>query len=213
MADMDAWVVDHVAPIDEQPLRRITRELPEPGPRQVRIRVSCCGVCRTDLHLAEGDLPPHRPATTPGHEVVGRVDAAGTAATRFAIGDRVGVAWLGGTDGTCRYCRRGDENLCVAPTFTGWDVDGGYADVCLVDELLWFDARELDRLPPDRPAAAPPDPTEEAEIAEITQHFGEGLRQDWAAEDARGIVGRVARRVGRHPLLDGAFGAGERPRA
>ena len=138
MADMDAWVVDHVAPIDEQPLRRITRELPEPGSRQVRVRVSCCGVCRTDLHLAEGDLPPHRPATTPGHEVVGRVDAAGTAATRFAIGDRVGVAWLGGTDGTCRYCRRGDENLCVAPTFTGWDVDGGYADVCLVDERFAY---------------------------------------------------------------------------
>jgi propanol-preferring alcohol dehydrogenase len=135
---MRAWVVDHVAPIDESPLRRVDRELPTPGPGQVRVRVSCCGVCRTDLHLAEGDLPPHRPVTAPGHEVVGRVDALGEGATRFAPGDRAGVAWLGRTDGTCAYCRRGDENLCAAPTFTGWDVDGGYADACLVDERFAY---------------------------------------------------------------------------
>jgi propanol-preferring alcohol dehydrogenase len=135
---MQAWVVDHVAPIDDGPLRRVERELPLPGPGQVRARVSCCGVCRTDLHLAEGDLPPHRPATAPGHEVVGRVDALGTGASRFAIGDRIGVAWLGRTDGTCAYCRRGDENLCASPTFTGWDVDGGYADACLVDERFAY---------------------------------------------------------------------------
>jgi alcohol dehydrogenase, propanol-preferring len=135
---MQAWVVDHVAPIDDGPLRRVERELPLPGPGQVRVRVSCCGVCRTDLHLAEGDLPPHRPATTPGHEIVGRVDAVGTGATRFAVGDRIGVAWLGRTDGTCAYCRRGDENLCASPTFTGWDVDGGYADACLVDERFAY---------------------------------------------------------------------------
>jgi propanol-preferring alcohol dehydrogenase len=91
-------------------------------------------VCRTDLHLAEGDLPPRRPGVVPGHEVVGRVDARGPGAERFAVGERVGVAWLGGTDGACRFCRRGDENLCEAPRFTGWDVDGGYADACLVDE-------------------------------------------------------------------------------
>ena len=110
----------------------------------------------------------------------------------------------------CPMCARPMVTIAVPAVDDARPVD---LDVCLVDELLWFDARELDRLPPDRPAAAPPDPTEEAEIAEITQHFGEGLRQDWAAEDARGVVGRVARRVGRHPLLDGAFGAGERPRA
>jgi alcohol dehydrogenase, propanol-preferring len=135
---MQAWVVDHVAPIDDGPLRRVERDLPVPGPGQVRVRVSCCGVCRTDLHLAEGDLPPHRPGTAPGHEVVGRVDALGTGASRFAIGDRIGVAWLGRTDGTCAYCRRGDENLCASPTFTGWDVDGGYADACLVDERFAY---------------------------------------------------------------------------
>jgi len=91
-------------------------------------------VCRTDLHLAEGDLPPRRHGVTPGHEVVGRVDATGEGAHRFAIGDRIGVPWLAGTDGTCRFCRRGVENLCLEPRFTGWDVNGGYADACLVDE-------------------------------------------------------------------------------
>jgi propanol-preferring alcohol dehydrogenase len=95
-------------------------------------------VCRTDLHLAEGDLPPRRPAVTPGHEVVGLVDALGEGASRFAVGERIGVAWLGATDGGCRFCRRGDENLCTSPLFTGWDVDGGYADACLVDERFAY---------------------------------------------------------------------------
>jgi propanol-preferring alcohol dehydrogenase len=131
---MLTWVVDHPAPADEQPLRRIERDEPEPGPGQVRVRVTCCGVCRTDLHLAEGDLPPRRPQVAPGHEVVGRVDAAGKGARRFAPGDRVGVPWLGGTDRTCRFCRRGAENLCLAPRFTGWDIDGGYAEACVADE-------------------------------------------------------------------------------
>jgi propanol-preferring alcohol dehydrogenase len=119
-------------------LRSVVRDLPEPGPTQVRVRISVCGVCRTDLHLAEGDLPPRRPGTTPGHEVVGRVEAVGSDATRFSTGDRVGVAWLAGTDGTCRFCRRGAENLCLAPHFTGWDIDGGYADACLVDESFAY---------------------------------------------------------------------------
>jgi propanol-preferring alcohol dehydrogenase len=141
---MQAWVVEQTAPIDDEPLRRIEREVPEPGPGQVRIKVLCCGVCRTDLHLAEGDLAPHRPQTTPGHEVVGRVDAVGPdtreirGARRFAVGDRIGVPWLARTDGNCRFCRRGRENLCDAPTFTGWDLDGGYADYCLVDEAFAY---------------------------------------------------------------------------
>jgi len=129
-----AWVVETPGPVDSGPLRRVDRPVPEPGIGQVRVRISCCGVCRTDLHLAEGDLPPRRPAVTPGHEVVGHVDALGPGAQRFSLGERVGVPWLGRTDGTCRYCRRGDENLCTRPLFTGWDVDGGYADACLVDE-------------------------------------------------------------------------------
>jgi propanol-preferring alcohol dehydrogenase len=131
---MRAWVVDHPAPIGDGPLRRVDREEPEPGPGQVRVRVICCGVCRTDLHLAEGDLPPRHPSVAPGHEVVGRVEALGEGARRFAAGERVGVPWLGRTDATCRFCRRGAENLCLDPRFTGWDRDGGYADACLADE-------------------------------------------------------------------------------
>ena len=131
---MRAWVVDHPAPIDEGPMVRVERAVPEPGSGQIRVAVSCCGVCRTDLHLAEGDLPPRRPQVAPGHEVVGRVDALGGGATRFTVGDRVGVPWLATTDGTCTYCRRGDENLCVAPEFTGWDRNGGYADHLVADE-------------------------------------------------------------------------------
>jgi len=110
------------------PLRFVDRQVPEPGQGELLVRVLCCGVCRTDLHLAEGDLKPRRPDVTPGHEVVGEVVAAGAGANRFAPGDRVGVAWLAGTDGSCRYCRRGSENLCPRSVYTGWDRDGGYAE-------------------------------------------------------------------------------------
>ena len=135
---MQTWVVDHPAPIDKGPLRRIERETPAPGPGQVLVRVSCCGMCRTDLHLSEGDLAPRRPAVTPGHEVVGVVAAVGVATLRFTVGDRIGVPWLASTDGHCARCRRGEENLCVDPTFTGWDVDGGFADFCLVEEAFAY---------------------------------------------------------------------------
>jgi propanol-preferring alcohol dehydrogenase len=135
---MQAWIVDRPASIDDGPLRRVERDPPEPGSGQIRVRVSCCGVCRTDLHLAEGDLTPRRHGVTPGHEIVGTVESRGAAARRFAVGERVGVPWLGGVDGTCRFCRRGQENLCLAPTFTGWDVDGGYADACVVDEAFAY---------------------------------------------------------------------------
>jgi len=110
------------------PVRLIERPRPEPGHGELLIRVLCCGVCRTDLHLAEGDLPPKAPDVTPGHEVVGEVVEAGPGAVRFRPGDRVGVAWLAGTDGSCRYCRRGAENLCPRSVFTGWDIHGGYAE-------------------------------------------------------------------------------------
>ena len=131
---MLAWVVDTPGPVAGGPLRRRERPRPEPGAGEVLVAVSCCGVCRTDLHLAEGDLVPRRAGVTPGHEVVGRVAALGPGAQRFGLGERIGVPWLGRTDGSCRFCRRGDENLCTSPEFTGWDLDGGYADACLVDE-------------------------------------------------------------------------------
>lgn len=125
---MRAWVVHKPGPMASGPVRLIERPTPEPGPGQLLIKVVCCGVCRTDLHLAEGDLDPKAPDVTPGHEVVGEVVAAGPGAVRFGVGDRVGVAWLGGTDGACRYCRRGRENLCPRSTYTGWDIHGGYAE-------------------------------------------------------------------------------------
>ena len=139
---MKAWAVTAPGPIDGSPLELVDRPAPEPGPDEVRVRVSVCGVCRTDLHLAEGDLPPHRPGTTPGHEVVGTVDAMGRAARLFSLGDRVGIAWLRGTCGACRFCRAGRENLCLTPAFTGWDADGGYAEYAVVDERFAY------RLPP-----------------------------------------------------------------
>ena len=125
---MRAWVVRRPGPVSTGPLALVERPIPEPGPGELLIRVRCCGVCRTDLHLAEGDLAPRRPDVTPGHEVVGEVVAAGGGATRYGPGDRVGVAWLAGTDGSCRYCRRGSENLCPRSVYTGWDRDGGYAE-------------------------------------------------------------------------------------
>jgi propanol-preferring alcohol dehydrogenase len=105
-----------------------------PAANELLVDITVCGICRTDLHLAEGDLAPHRPQAVPGHEAVGVVVETGARCSRFRTGDRVGVAWLGGVCGTCRYCRRGDENLCVSPVFTGWDRDGGYAEQLTVAE-------------------------------------------------------------------------------
>jgi propanol-preferring alcohol dehydrogenase len=118
---------------------------PEPGAGEVRVRVTACGVCRTDLHLAEGDLVPRRRGTVPGHEIVGIVDAAGPGAARFAVGDRIGIAWLRGTCGRCRWCRTGRENLCPDAAFTGWDADGGYAEHAVVPEAFAY--RLPDTLP------------------------------------------------------------------
>src|SRR5712692_4084547 len=141
----------HPRPDRRQPAPPRRAPVPVPAVGEVRIKVSHCGVCRTDLHLAEGDLPPHRPGVVPGHEVVGVVDAVGPGTVLFAPGDRLGIAWLRSTDGTCRFCRSGRENLCCSPAFTGWDTDGGYAEYAVVDERYAY------RLPPAVPGeeAAP----------------------------------------------------------
>jgi propanol-preferring alcohol dehydrogenase len=135
---MRAWVVAAPGPIDGEPLRLVERPVPVPGPGEVLVKVSHCGVCRTDLHIAEGDLPPHRPQVIPGHQVVGTVEALGTGASRFGLGDRIGIAWLRFTDGTCRFCTSGRENLCLSPAFTGWDADGGYAEYATVPEAYAY---------------------------------------------------------------------------
>ena len=130
------------AAVAEAPLRLVELPVPEPGPGQVLLRVLACGVCRTDLHILEGELPPHRSPVVPGHQIVGEVVALGPGAELIApggepgapplaVGDRVGVPWLHQTDETCRFCRRGQENLCEHALFTGWDVDGGFAEYTL----------------------------------------------------------------------------------
>jgi alcohol dehydrogenase, propanol-preferring len=106
--------------------------LPQPGPGELLLRVLACGVCRTDLHVTEGDLPPHLPGVTPGHEVVGEVVELGPRASGFAVGDKAGAAWLRWTCGVCKYCRSGAENLCPRSQYTGWDANGGYAEYLTV---------------------------------------------------------------------------------
>jgi alcohol dehydrogenase, propanol-preferring len=139
---MRAWRVVSPGPIDDGPLRRSDIEVPEPGPREVLVRVHACGVCRTDLHVAEGDVPVVRPGVVPGHEIVGEVEARGGEVERFAEGRRIGGAWLGWTCGRCRFCTRGDENLCAAPRFTGYTDDGGYAERAILHEDYAYELPE-----------------------------------------------------------------------
>jgi len=131
---MRAAVLEQQRSVEESPLSLRDVAMPEPGANQVRIKVSCCGLCHTDLHTVEGDIPAHKLPVIPGHQIVGVVDRLSAGAAKFAIGQRVGVPWLHRTDQTCEFCRRGLENLCEHAQFTGYDADGGYAEYCVVDE-------------------------------------------------------------------------------
>lgn len=135
---MKAMQLEHTAPIGEHPLRLVEREIPQPGPGQVRVRLEVCGVCHTDLHTVEGDLTLPRLPIVPGHQWVGVVDAVGPGVTRRKIGERVGVAWLWSSCGACRYCQAGQENLCPHAQFTGLHVDGGYSEYGIVGEAFAF---------------------------------------------------------------------------
>jgi alcohol dehydrogenase, propanol-preferring len=129
------------AQILRQPHHPLTLEdipIPSPGPDQLLLRVLACGVCRTDLHIYDGDLGQPKLPLILGHEIVGRVEAVGRSVTGFATGERVGVPWLGSTDGTCRYCQRGQENLCENPGFSGYTLDGGYAEYTVASEYYCF---------------------------------------------------------------------------
>jgi alcohol dehydrogenase, propanol-preferring len=140
---MRAWAVTDPRPLDQStparsPLALVERPVPIPARGEVLVRVLVCGVCRTDLHLAEGDLEPRRSGVVPGHEVVGEVVRLGEGASRFRTGDRVGIAWLRHTCGACRWCRAGRENLCEQSRYTGWDADGGYAELAVVPEAFAY---------------------------------------------------------------------------
>lgn len=131
-------VLERQARIATRPLVPLERPDPTPSLSEILVRVGACGVCRTDLHVIEGDLAPHRLPIVPGHQVVGKVAAVGSTASRFKIGDRVGIAWLRGTCGRCAFCTDGRENLCVHSLYTGWDQDGGYADHAVVHEAFAY---------------------------------------------------------------------------
>lgn len=131
---MAAMILDEA----RQPLRAATLPIPEPGPGQILLKVLACGVCRTDLHIYDGELDHPKLPLVLGHEIVGRVEALGPGTSGFEVGMRVGVPWLGYTDGTCRYCREGHENLCDEPKFTGYQIDGGYAAYTVADERYCF---------------------------------------------------------------------------
>ena len=155
---MRAWHVETPGPVTGHPLRlHPDDQTPRPGPGELLLRVLACGVCRTDLHVTEGDLPPHRPGVTPGHEVVGEVVALGEGADAgFADGDRAGAAWLRWTDNTCKFCRRGAENLCPARRYTGWDADGGYAEYMTVPGRLRAPAARTATPTPNSPRCCAP---------------------------------------------------------
>jgi len=129
-----ACVLQSPAPIATNPLVFADVPAPQPGNGEVLVRVSYCGVCRTDLHVIEGELAPRKSPVIPGHQVIGVIEKLGPGASRFSLGARVGIAWLHHTDGTCEFCRSGAENLCDHPTFTGYTVDGGYAEYAVASE-------------------------------------------------------------------------------
>jgi len=135
---MKAMVLRANAPMESSPLEWCDVPTPEPGPGEVRIRVRACAICRTDLHVIEGDLPRQRLPIVPGHQIVGVVDALGPGCRRFALGQRVGAAWLRQTCGGCEYCRSGKENLCESAQFTGYHRDGGYAEYAVVPEAFAY---------------------------------------------------------------------------
>jgi propanol-preferring alcohol dehydrogenase len=147
---MRALVFDRPSPAESRPLRLVARPIPEPAPGEILVRVEVCAVCRTDLHLVEGDLEVRRAGVVPGHQIVGAVADRGAGADRFGLGERVGVAWLHQACGVCRFCRADRENLCIDPLFTGWDRDGGYAEFTVVPEAFAY--RLPEGLEPERAA-------------------------------------------------------------
>jgi propanol-preferring alcohol dehydrogenase len=126
-------------PVEESPLTQGAMDAPRPGTGEVRVKVNVCAVCRTDIHIIEGDLAPHMMPVIPGHQIVGRVDETGESVTHLRIGQRIGIGWVQHVDGTCQFCRRGRENLCLDSRYTGYDVHGGYAEYAVVPEDFGYE--------------------------------------------------------------------------
>ncbi len=131
---MKAWILDAQTKVEENPLKLTEVPDPEPKAKEIRIKVYACGVCRTDIHIAEGDLPLRKSPLILGHQVAGIVDKVGKEARNFRVGDRAGIAWLNSACGNCRFCLTGRENLCPDAQFTGWDIDGGYAEYAIISD-------------------------------------------------------------------------------
>lgn len=131
---MKAWTLTKPGPVETNPLEQRELAVPEPGSHEVLVRINACGICRTDLHVVEGELPPKKPAIIPGHQIVGVIERRGLEAARYSEGTRVGIPWLHHTDGKCPFCLSGRENLCDAPEFTGYTVNGGYAQYTIAHE-------------------------------------------------------------------------------
>ncbi len=142
---MKAWVVEKQMPIEKEPIKLVDDyPTPEPKDKEIRIRIKFCGICRTDLHIVEGDIPLHKKPVVPGHEIVGIVDKVGKDVKKYKVGDVVGVTWLNWTCGECKYCKRGEENYCPNIKRTGWDVDGGFAEYTVVHEDFALDLNGID---------------------------------------------------------------------
>lgn len=150
---MKAMVLEDLAPIESSPLKLTELPDPQPGTGEVRVKVRCCGICRTDLHVIEGELPRRKLPLVPGHQIVGTVESLGPGCTRLQVGRRVGVAWLRHTCGTCSFCAAGRENLCESQRFTGYHADGGYAEYTVVHEQFAYELPPADRF--DDVQAAP----------------------------------------------------------
>ena len=136
--EMKAWILTKPAPVNELPLAYAEMPVPTPAKDELLLRVAACGICRTDLHIVEGELPVRRSPLIPGHQIVGRVTALGARVEGFSIGDRVGVAWLNRTCGVCEFCLTGRENLCEQARFTGWTLDGGYAEYAVAPAAFTY---------------------------------------------------------------------------
>ena len=140
---MKAMVLERCAPVESAPLKWMEIPDPSPGPGEVRVRVRSCGVCRTDLHVVECELPFQGRPVIPGHQIVGVIDRLGPGAKRFELGQRIGIAWLRQTCGKCNYCRSGKENLCESARFTGYHVHGGYAELAVVNEKFAYQIPDI----------------------------------------------------------------------